>query len=137
MKDRFWPAAVQRFRLVRSLADAGVPVTVMMAPVIPALNDGEIEAIIERAAAALERVEDIVNDEERAASWSSRAVNLQVGVPGLIYSWDLATNPGWTTQGEWAFGQPTGQGGAWGDPDARKLISWPLSIRLWKYTTGH
>ena len=26
-------------------------------------------------------------------------------------------NPGWTMQGEWGFGQPTGQGGAYGNPD--------------------
>jgi len=27
------------------------------------------------------------------------------------------TNPGWITQGQWAFGQPTGGGGAYGGPD--------------------
>lgn len=46
------PAAAERFRLVGELKASGVPVAVMMAPVIPALNDREIESIVERAAAA-------------------------------------------------------------------------------------
>ncbi len=32
--------------------------------------------------------------------------------------WDLNTDPGWLTQGQWAWGQPTGQGGGeGGSPD--------------------
>ena len=41
-----------RLRTVRALARAGVPVGVMVAPVIPFINDHEIEAIIDRSAAA-------------------------------------------------------------------------------------
>ncbi len=41
-----------RLRTVRALADAGVPVGVMVAPVIPFINDHEIEAIVEKSAAA-------------------------------------------------------------------------------------
>ncbi len=39
--------------------------------------------------------------------------------PGLIsfYSEDLSTNPGWTVEGDWAWGQPTGSGGEYGEPD--------------------
>jgi DNA repair photolyase len=44
------PAAEVRFRLMRKLTDAGVPVSLLLAPVIPTLNDMEIEAIVERAA---------------------------------------------------------------------------------------
>lgn len=29
----------------------------------------------------------------------------------LIYGENMDTNPGWTTEGQWAFGTPTGQGG--------------------------
>ncbi|HPQ42127.1 MAG TPA: M28 family peptidase, partial [bacterium] len=29
----------------------------------------------------------------------------------------MDTNPGWTMSGDWAWGQPTGQGGEYGDPD--------------------
>ncbi len=46
------PAASARFRIVELLARAGIPVTVMMAPIIPALNDDEIEAIVGRAASS-------------------------------------------------------------------------------------
>jgi len=41
-----------RLKVIRALADAGVPVTAMMAPVIPALNDHEIESLLEAAAGA-------------------------------------------------------------------------------------
>jgi DNA repair photolyase len=55
LKRRMEPrAASPRARLaaVRALAEAGVPVGVMYAPVIPALNDHELEAVVEAAAAA-------------------------------------------------------------------------------------
>ena len=42
----------RRLEVVRMLAAAGVPAGVMTAPIIPALNDHEIEAILEHAAAA-------------------------------------------------------------------------------------
>ncbi|HET7369603.1 MAG TPA: PA0069 family radical SAM protein [Gammaproteobacteria bacterium] len=41
-----------RLRALAALHAAGVPAGVMVAPVIPAVNDAEIEAILERAAAA-------------------------------------------------------------------------------------
>jgi DNA repair photolyase len=44
------PAA--RLRAVRALADAGVPVGVLVAPVVPGLNDSEIPAILAAAKAA-------------------------------------------------------------------------------------
>ena len=42
------PAA--RLRVIRRLTDAGVPVGVLLAPMIPALNDHEIERLLEAAA---------------------------------------------------------------------------------------
>jgi DNA repair photolyase len=42
----------RRLEAVSRLAQAGVPVTVMAAPLIPGLNDHELEAILERAAEA-------------------------------------------------------------------------------------
>ncbi len=42
----------RRLEALRQLADAGVPTTVMVAPIIPALNDSEIERIIDAAAHA-------------------------------------------------------------------------------------
>jgi DNA repair photolyase len=41
-----------RLRVVRRLCDAGIPVGVLAAPIIPAVNDGELETILEAAAGA-------------------------------------------------------------------------------------
>ena len=46
------PSAAARLKAARELADAGVPVSVLVAPIIPAINDDEIEAILEVAADA-------------------------------------------------------------------------------------
>ena len=40
----------QRLNMVRQLADAGIPTGVLTAPIIPALNDHELEAMLEAAA---------------------------------------------------------------------------------------
>jgi len=42
----------RRLEALRQLAQAGVPTSVMVAPVIPAINDAEIERILDAAAAA-------------------------------------------------------------------------------------
>lgn len=42
----------RRLDAITALARAGIPVTVMVAPIIPALNDSEIEKILETTAAA-------------------------------------------------------------------------------------
>jgi DNA repair photolyase len=42
----------RRLETLRLLSEAGIPTTVMVAPVIPALNEAEIERILEAAAAA-------------------------------------------------------------------------------------
>jgi DNA repair photolyase len=42
----------RRLEALRLLSEAGIPTTVMVAPVIPALNESEIERILEAAAAA-------------------------------------------------------------------------------------
>jgi DNA repair photolyase len=42
----------RRLEAIRQLSEAGVPVTVMVAPIVPALTDNEIEAILEAAAAS-------------------------------------------------------------------------------------
>jgi hypothetical protein len=35
----------------------------------------------------------------------------------MRYQWTLDTDPGWTTEDEWAWGQPTGGGGEYGPSD--------------------
>ncbi len=48
---------------------------------------------------------------------TSRTVTVAVGDPEVQHSETLDGNPGWTTEGQWAWGQPTGQGGDHGGPD--------------------
>jgi DNA repair photolyase len=45
------PTPPRRLDALRELAEAGIPTTVMVAPVIPAINDAEIERILDAAAA--------------------------------------------------------------------------------------
>jgi DNA repair photolyase len=42
----------RRIKAIRALAEAGVPVGVLVAPIIPALNDSDLEAVLEQAADA-------------------------------------------------------------------------------------
>jgi hypothetical protein len=46
-----------------------------------------------------------------------RNATLVVGIPAPVHTFSLDANPGWTLTGEWAFGQPSGGGGAYGNPD--------------------
>jgi DNA repair photolyase len=46
------PTPPRRLEALKQLAEAGIPTTVMVAPVIPAMNESEIERILEVAAAA-------------------------------------------------------------------------------------
>ena len=48
---------------------------------------------------------------------TSREVVLVVGTAEVHYSWNLEEDPGWETQDNWEYGQPTGGGGAHGCPD--------------------
>ncbi len=48
---------------------------------------------------------------------TSRAFDLTVGVPTLQISEPLDADPGWTMNGLWAYGQPTGGGGDHGNVD--------------------
>ena len=46
------PSPDRRFKLIETLARAGVPVGVMCAPIIPGVNDSQLVKVLERAAAA-------------------------------------------------------------------------------------
>jgi hypothetical protein len=49
---------------------------------------------------------------------NTATIALTVGLPSLIHCETFDEDPGWSRDCEWAFGQPTGQGGAdWGWPD--------------------
>jgi len=69
----------RRLAVIRRLADAGVPVRVMIAPVIPGLTDHELEPILAAAKAA----------GAQAASWI--ALRLPLEVSPLFQDW-LATH---------------------------------------------
>ncbi len=43
---------------------------------------------------------------------TTRPARLHVGRPVEEYSWNLDTDPGWSRDGEWEFGQPQGGGGS-------------------------
>jgi len=46
------PSAASRLETVRVLSENGIPTSVLVAPVIPAINDNEMEAIVEASAGA-------------------------------------------------------------------------------------
>lgn len=48
---------------------------------------------------------------------TDRVVNLRIGVPVLHWTETLDSDPGWTTEGLWAYGVPTGGGGQYGNND--------------------
>lgn len=76
------PAPERRLAAIRALAAAGVPVRVMVAPVIPGLNDAEIEAILAAARDA------------GATTAGYVALRLPREVAGLFREWLEATFPG-------------------------------------------
>ncbi|MDY7107603.1 MAG: C25 family cysteine peptidase, partial [Planctomycetota bacterium] len=47
----------------------------------------------------------------------TRDASLEIGVPVPIYTFNMDSDPGWSGEGLWAFGQPTGGGGDHGGPD--------------------
>lgn len=47
---------------------------------------------------------------------NTAVIAIAIGSPQPIHSFPLDSNPGWSTQGQWAFGVPTGGGSAAGDP---------------------
>jgi hypothetical protein len=59
-----------------------------------------------------------------------RPVRLQVGVPQVVFSFPLDTDPGWTTEAAWAYGVPSGGGGQYGGPD-------PTSGHTGSYVYGY
>jgi len=64
---------------------------------------------------------------------TTRTAKLVVGVPGVIYTWNLDTNPGWTTTGSWVWGTP--QGGA-GDHGTGDPTSGYTGTKVYGYNLG-
>ncbi len=76
------PLPARRIAAIRALADAGVPVRVMVSPVIPGLNDHEVEAILAAARDA------------GAISASSIVLRLPLEVAPLFRDWLEQACPG-------------------------------------------
>jgi DNA repair photolyase len=72
----------RRLETIRALAEAGIPVGVMAAPMIPALNDQEMEGILEAAAAA------------GASAAGYTALRLPLEIKDLFTEWLEAHAPG-------------------------------------------
>lgn len=72
----------KRLDAIRVLAEAGIPASVMIAPVIPALNDSEIETILEAA------------HEHGAQSAAFILLRLPLEVSELFRDWLLREEPG-------------------------------------------
>jgi len=70
-----------RLRTVATLSEAGIPVRVMLAPIIPGLTDSEIPAILEAAADA----------GARSASW--QMLRLPLAVETVFVDWVSRTLP--------------------------------------------
>ncbi len=49
---------------------------------------------------------------------TERAVSLDVDAVMRQHSFPMDSDPGWSVEGDWAFGQPTGGGSHYGDPDS-------------------
>lgn len=71
----------KRIEAIRGLSAAGIPVTVMAAPMIPALNDRELEAILEACAEAGASTADYV------------LLRLPLEIKGLFKEWLATTRP--------------------------------------------
>jgi len=49
---------------------------------------------------------------------TEKGISINVGIPVPVLEWTFDSDPGWSVEGEWAFGQPTGQGGdSYGNAD--------------------
>ncbi len=89
---------------------------------LPSVGSSEVVTVtVNAGAAALPQGEHtatlyFVNTTDHAGD-TTRTVTLTVGGPRILYEWNMDTNPGWTTQGNWAWGRPMGGGGAHGYPD--------------------
>jgi DNA repair photolyase len=75
------PAPARRLEAIRALAEARVPVGVLVAPLIPALNDCEIERVLEAAAAA------------GATRAGMLLIRLPLEIKGIFEEWLVAHYP--------------------------------------------
>ena len=71
---------MRRLEALRQLSAAGVPTTVMVAPIIPAINDSEIEKILDAA-----QVAGVAERRLRHAAPAARSARHVQGMAGANY----------------------------------------------------
>lgn len=59
---------------------------------------------------------EFVNESTGTGNTTATVV-LVAGQAGVIYSWNMDSDPGWTADTGWEWGQPLGMGGSYGYPD--------------------
>lgn len=65
---------------------------------------------------------------------ATKGISVNVGTPVPVLDWNLDSDPGWSMEGEWNFGQPTGQGGTQhgnADPSSGATGSNVLGVNLY------
>lgn len=93
-------------------------------PVQGTIGAGEVaEILIEvnesannLAAGAYPATVQFINNTDHIGD-TDRDLVLVVGSGVMKYEWTFDEDPGWTTEGDWSFGQPQGLGGEHGSPD--------------------
>jgi len=88
---------------------------------IPAESDVQVTVSINAAANALsngfhEGEVSFLNTTNGDGD-TTRTMSVEVGVPVVQYEWNMDVDPGWSIEAQWTWGQPTGGGGEYGNPD--------------------
>ena len=80
-------------------------------------NDGVFPWTIPNTPTSQGRVKVVAHDGDGHSAEASSAADFTIIRPLEVFqSFPMDTNPGWSTQGQWAFGQPTGGGTHGRDP---------------------
>ena len=82
-------------------------------------NDGVLAWTVPALPTTHARIKVVATDTDgnAGADVSDADFTITANGPRVIHAFPLDTNPGWTTQGQWAWGRPTGGGGQYGSPD--------------------
>jgi hypothetical protein len=103
--------------------DVGVLInggTIALTGTLPALTgslsvDATLASLVDSLPAGL-YAEEIVFEDITNGITTVRVHTIEVGRI-TAYSWNMDTDPGWSTQGSWGYGLPRGGGGEYGFPD--------------------
>jgi len=71
-----------------------------------------------------------VRDASATSNVATVSLTVGAGVPQVVHSFPLDSNPGWSTEGLWAFGTPTGGGSHNRDPNSGYTGSYVYGYNL-------